>query len=392
MQALPHLPRHVGGGGVARSIMESLHWFGRGVRLEASYRALQKRDGYLRLGLVWIFSFSEIMAVAAVPGVHLTTSPIFTIAPLSLMFVLACWQAGSVSDIIWQPAYLLRPKGYSKFGIGVNQRSSRTFLAISMVTRLACSVTLATNFLVWVFDETSWMSCEPYYLPWAKYKRSELQSDLSVCAADPQASEWCETLDGFQRRCNDPVRWTPRMRSYAWQGLGLECTNSTGDLVVSNAPSYGTYCEIPNGKEIGCYAQADETLMVKEELIIWTDEKGISLAGACDSWPESLQFSYHCQMFFHNTDYCHKVSNTPAIKWDELLWQSCEAHRCVASLPQWLHFLTHFERKLYCHCQQCTPWWRVNQCSLEVVDWAIRRILEAEQLAGLSLCIFFILG
>ncbi|CAE7773694.1 unnamed protein product [Symbiodinium sp. CCMP2592] len=370
--------------------MAQLPGFRRSIRLEASYRVLQERYGYVRQGLVWLCSFSEIMSVAAVPAVHMSTSPFFTIAALCLMFLLACWRAGSVSDVIWQPAHLLRPKNYSKFGCGAKQRSSRTFFALSMVIRLSCSVILASNIFNWIADDTTWRSCEAFFLPWAEYTRSDMHADSSLCDADPQISEWCEAIRLFESRCNDPVRLTSLLHYYAWTGLGMECTNHTGVINVTAVaeyfPWYLPYCETLNGTEIGCYALEDENLEVGEKLIIWTDEKEIGLNEACEAWPQALRVIYNCQMFFHDTNYCQNASDTSAgaTKWDRHLGQSCEAHRCVDFLPDWLYFLNDVEKKMYCKCQQCTPWWRLNECTLEAVDTATRRIMEQPLIYGLD--------
>ena len=327
--------------------------------------------------------------MAAVPAVHMSTSPFFTIAALCLMFLLACWRAGSVSDVIWQPAHLLRPKNYSKFGCGAKQRSSRTFFALSMVIRLSCSAILASHIFNWIADDTTWRSCEAFFLPWAEYTRSDMNSDSSLCNADPQVSEWCETIHLFESRCNDPVRLTSLLQYYAWTGLGMECTNYTGDIsvtaVAEHFPWYLPYCETLNGTEIGCYALEDENLEIGEKLIIWTDDKEIGLNEACEAWPQTLRVVYTVRCF-HDTNYCQHTSDTTAgeTEWDRQLGQSCEAHRCVDSLPDWLHFLDDVEKKMYCKCQQCTPWWRLNECTLEAVDTATRRIMEQQLLYGLD--------
>ncbi|CAE7587494.1 unnamed protein product [Symbiodinium necroappetens] len=259
-----------------------------------------------------------------------------------------------------------------------------------MVIRLSCSAILASHIFNWIADDTTWRSCEAFFLPWAEYTRSDMNSDSSLCNADPQVSEWCETIHLFESRCNDPVRLTSLLQYYAWTGLGMECTNYTGDIsvtaVAEHFPWYLPYCETLNGTEIGCYALEDENLEIGEKLIIWTDDKEIGLNEACEAWPQTLRVVYNCQMFFHDTNYCQHTSDTTAgeTEWDRQLGQSCEAHRCVDSLPDWLYFLDDVEKKMYCKCQQCTPWWRMNECTLEAVDTATRRIMEQQLLYGLD--------
>ncbi|CAJ1443228.1 unnamed protein product [Effrenium voratum] len=223
--------------------------FRRSIRLEATRRSL--RGQYFRQGLVWICSFGEVIGVAAVPGVHLATSPYISVGVFIVMVLLTCWRAGSVMDVVWQPAHLLRPKNYSRFGIGQKQTSSRIFFALSMLLRLVCGVILGATFFRFASDQEGWKTCDAAWLPWARY-HSHLYSDADLCKEDPEISEWCETISGFERRCENSS--ASAALGFA-EDMGLQCTNATelqllSDLVDSD--SWGHYCEANNGTKVNC--------------------------------------------------------------------------------------------------------------------------------------------
>ena len=317
----------------------------------------------VRQAAVWLCSFSEILAVASVPGVHLITNPWFTMAALFLMFLLACWRAGSVLDVFFQPAHLLRPKNYSRFGLGESQSSCRTFYSLSMLLRVTCAAVLASRFLTYVYGQSDWHLCSAFWYPWAEYKSSELEKDLVLCRAFPDFSSWCPTILGFGQRCHDPVRWSTQLRSYAFNELGLECNSSqTADLAALASVSedlYGFHCESLNGSEVECYPYPlpDFTLL-QEDLIIYTDPVETSLE-VCKSWPPVNVF-YECQMFWDEVSECSRISQTPLrTALESVVSKFCELQRCKSTLPQWLKApLNEEELFFFCQCQHCTPWHR----------------------------------
>jgi hypothetical protein len=114
------------------------------IRLEASLRVLRKE--WWRQLVVWVMSFAEVTAVTIVPGLHLVTSPYVTMAVLLLMVQLSCWRAGSFVDPFLHPVHVLRPKHYSRFGLGEHQRACSFFGITSLGIRLACSVAFTAIF------------------------------------------------------------------------------------------------------------------------------------------------------------------------------------------------------------------------------------------------------
>ncbi|CAK8995114.1 unnamed protein product [Durusdinium trenchii] len=360
--------------------------FRRSIRLEATRRALREQYGYRRQVLVWVCSFSEVVASAAVPAVHLVTTPYVTLGVLLLMFLLSSWRAGSVLDVVLQPAHLLRPKKYSRFGLGERQQSGCTFFALSIVIRLASAATLGLIFAHFSFNADFWW-CSDFTEPstWHKYQQTELQSDLDLCRRGRFASPWCETLQHFHRRCHDPVRWSSRLRSWAASSeLGdLECngsqTNATNadplDLENFSAMQehlqdlHGSYCETKTGKEISC---DDESL---ETVVVWTDNAEMALSQICALWPSQVLIPYHCEIFFYDTDHCTgTTSTTNLLRFDRLMAESCEPHACAHATPQWLQEIsTYAELLWFCECTSCRPWWRSNTCILDAVDSSMRR-------------------
>jgi hypothetical protein len=119
------------------------------IRLEASRHVLRKEWWiWWRQLAVWVMSFTEVSAIAVVPGPrppfgHVSIRHYGSAASHGQ---LSCWRAGSFLDPFLQPVHVLRPKHDSRFGLGEHQRASSFFGVISLGIRLACSVAFTAIF------------------------------------------------------------------------------------------------------------------------------------------------------------------------------------------------------------------------------------------------------
>ncbi|CAK9045514.1 unnamed protein product [Durusdinium trenchii] len=302
-------------------------------------------------------------------------------AALFLMFVLSSWRAGSVLDVFFQPAHLLRPKNYSRFGLGENQRSSRMFFSFSVAIRLGCAAMLGGLFLdfVFLFDFEGYYGCRANNYPWAEYDDIQLQSDLHVCSVE--SNPWCPAIRQFEH-CHDPDLWSSQLRGRIWNDLGLECgTQRSQDVasIMQNVSFHGSHCMSLNGTQLECHTES--SVLRPENLIVWTEQK--SSLKVCGSWPQ-VHFSYECQMVLSDISYCQSSAGTPKTTWESVLFEFCEVHGRMTTLPEWLAVVLNDDEKFYvCQCQHCAPWYRSNGCVVEAVDMAMRRAGGRPQLNDL---------
>ena len=118
------------------------------IRLEAWRRVLRKEWGiWWRQLAVWVMSFTEVSAIAVVPGPRppFGRVSIRHYGSAASHGQLSCWR-GSFLDPFLQPVHVLRPKHDSRFGLGEHQRASSFFGVISLGIRLACSVAFTAMF------------------------------------------------------------------------------------------------------------------------------------------------------------------------------------------------------------------------------------------------------
>ena len=336
--------------------------FRKSIRLEATREVLQSRYGYGRQILVWFCTFSEAYSVGIVPAIHLVSNAYIAAAVFLLMFLLSCWQTASVSEVIWQPAHLLRPKDYSRFGLG-RQRSSYTFFLLSLLIRFGSAIFFSVNFALFFFDETYWYGCSDYsHSPnWHKYTHSQLQSDVALCGTEAQSSDWCETIEDFERRCNDRSRWSSQLRNE----LGLECNEDPDLHLLQNlSRRHLSFCMTNVGVEVGCRNDS----LPHEDSVFWTDYAKIGFDETCGSLNKSLELWYHCEIFFYQLDCQEKRQEPSTTHWDETLRKSCEVHKCAEMSPHWLQEISTKEELLYlCQCLSCRAWWRPVTFSLDVI-------------------------
>ncbi|CAJ1358173.1 unnamed protein product [Effrenium voratum] len=244
-----------------------------------------------------------------------------------------------------------------------------------MLLRLVCGVILGATFFRFASDQEGWKTCDAAWLPWARY-HSHLYSDADLCKEDPEISEWCETISGFERRCENSS--ASAALGFA-EDMGLQCTNATelqllSDLVDSD--SWGHYCEANNGTKVNC--SKDLWSHLDPHLVFWV-EGTIRLDQLCEWWPSNLRFGYDCEKFFSDAD-CQKAPAIPETKWDAFVLEHCSVERCAASLPQWMQVMDEKERIGYCACESCVQWFRKGECTLEWFDQATRRISGSQQM------------
>jgi len=341
------------------------------IRLEATQRVLRAK--WRRQLGVGVIAFWEISATAVVPGIHLVTSRYITMAVLLLLLLMSCWRARSVFDPFLHPAHVLRPKYYSRFGLGRNQKACSAFASASILVRLACAVTFAVIFLHYLVATTAGhILCTERSLGaanWAHYTQSEISSDLEICGQNlSQNGKMCHVLPDFNRRCNDPARWSQRLLEHAHQ-FGHTCAmNQTHEVAFSDLSQFDNeFCETPDGMELDYCTEDDFT---ETDLIIWTSGE-IALNQACESWPQQ-QFTFYCYLVFNDTNHCSNSKDSSI--WNSILARSCEIHRCTAGLPGWLRStLLTSEMLNLCDCRTCKPWFTSNVCLLWELDHAHRR-------------------
>ena len=341
------------------------------IRLEATQRVLRAK--WRRQLGVGVIAFWEISATAVVPGIHLVTSRYITMAVLLLLLLMSCWRARSVFDPFLHPAHVLRPKYYSRFGLGRNQKACSAFASASILVRLACAVTFAVIFLHYLVATTAGhILCTERSLGaanWAHYTQSEISSDLEICGQNlSQNGKMCHVLPDFNRRCNDPARWSQRLLEHAHQ-FGHTCAmNQTHEVAFSDLSQFDNeFCETPGGMELDYCTEDDFT---ETDLVIWTSGE-IALNQACESWPQK-QFTFYCYLVFKDTNHCSNSKDSSI--WNSILARSCEIHRCTAGLPGWLRStLLKSELLNLCDCRTCKPCFTSNVCLLEELDHAHRR-------------------
>ena len=350
------------------------------IRLEASRRVLRKE--WWRQLVVWVMSFAEVTAVTIVPGLHLVTSPYVTMAVLLLMVQLSCWRAGSFVDPFLHPVHVLRPKHYSRFGLGEHQRACSFFGITSLGIRLACSVAYTGIFLLFVVYRVEPILCTERSLVeahWAYYYKSEIDSDLKTCNAQSNNvnSTACRIIRDFERRCHDPAWWSEHLRKQALEEVGLACDRKTHE-VTNFAPFLAMgyikaqYCMAANGTQFNCTESAMPMDTKRDlDLGIWTSGE-ITLDQVCTSWPPA-PFQYYCNILFDSTGFCSSPDEKSLV-WGSILSRSCELHECAALLSDWLQdTLVKSEKLNLCDCKSCKHWSRTTICTLEEVDIANRR-------------------
>ena len=353
------------------------------VRLEASRRILRKE--WWKQLVVWVMSFTEVSTTAVIPGLHLVTSPHVTAAVMLLTLLFSCLRAGSFLDPFLNPAHVLRPKHHSRFGLGVHQRGSTKFSMASLVVRVACSVAFTLIFLLFLIYRVEPIMCSERFVegfPWAYYDSSEIDSDLKVCAENPDVNRTlCGILGDFKRRCHDPVRLSEHLRKDALD-VGVTCNQSALPASFLEIEYVRTeYCIAPDGTQLNC--SLDEFLPL--DLWIWTSGK-IQLNQACGSWPPTV-LEYHCNILFDGLDSLNNCSTAPEVLiWDSIVSRRCELRECTERLPDWMHnLLDKWEKLNLCDCRSCKHWSRSTICTLEEVDLANRRHagLELQELSDI---------
>ena len=324
-----------------------------------------------------MIAFWEIAATAVVPGIHLVTSRYITMAVLLLLLLMSCWRARSVFDPFLHPAHVLRPKYYSRYGLGRDQKACSAFASASILVRLACSVTFAVIFLHFLVVEREPLLCSERSndaANWAHYTQSEISSDLEICRQNlSQNGKMCHILADFNRRCNDPARWSQRLLEHAHQ-FGHKCANQTHEVAFSDLSQFhNEFCETPDGMELDYCTEED---FMEADFIIWTSGE-IALNQACGLWPQR-QSTFYCYLVFNDTNHCSSSKDSSI--WNSILARSCELHRCAAGLPGWLRSsLIKSEMLNLCDCGSCKPWFTSNVCLLEEMDYAHRRRAGLQQ-------------
>lgn len=341
------------------------------IRLEASYRALQ--DQWFRQIAVWAIGYFEIIALAAIPGVHLVTTPYITVAALLLMCLLACVRAGNVLDPLLWPVHVVRPRDQSKFGLGEHQKATRGFYAVSTLIRLACSVSFAYLVMDLMLNGLA-MHAQCNYELWNEVNVSRYASKLSACNtnSNSQGSYSCKSIVSFDERCHNATRWSSWLLHQAWEEARLPCDSNTTNesleeflLWLRSDWFENEYCETLAGTEVLCYS-----IRQKPYTILFTEGQ-MSLEKICPSWFEGLSYSYWCYSYALDAEHCRDDADATWAKED--LSASCASQECIRNIPTWMAEILNFTAQTeFCKCQSCKSWWNSNQCMAELVNYEYR--------------------
>lgn len=353
------------------------------IRMEATYRALQGQ--WCRQLCLLAISYVELWSIAIIPAVHMTTSDYVSFAAFFLMYGISTWRAQNFLDAFWYPVHLLRPRDYSRLGLGT-QKPIRTFYAVSLLLRSACAVAFFSSIAYYYFGtataDNPWACMYHGSDPrWFEYKRSELAEDLSACEAKPNRSSWCSSLTSFERRCGDESAWAERLRSFAQQTLGLGCENRSYRPQAFRPYREAYYCEYyPEPVEVDCmglsYGYGDARQ--GSNLIVWFQNEKSSFDQVCPEWPP-VPYTSYCEMLFPDLRHCDAVPNWPRLAWESRLSESCKLDSCAANVPPWFRAVSTEEERLFlCRCLSCRPFWLTNECYIDGMDSAFRRRAGAE--------------
>ena len=359
---------------------EPLARFRCSIRLEATYRALE--DQRCKQLCLLAISYVELWSIAVIPAIHLTTSDYVSFAAFFLMYGIASWRAKNFLDVFWYPVHLLRPRDYSRLGLGT-QKPVKGFFMVSLLLRCSCSVAFFSSIAYYYFGRATadnpW-ACMYYGSDprWFEYKRSDLNEDLSACEANPNRSSWCSSLTSFERRCGDESLWPERLRSFA-QSLGLGCENTSYPRRVFRPYREAYYCEYyPEPVEVNCLGQGYGYGREGGEIIVWFENAKSSFDQVCEEWP-AVPYTSYCEMLFPDLGHCAAVPNMPSLGWESVVSQSCELDSCEANVPSWFRAVSTEEERLYlCRCLSCRPFWLTNECYVDGMDSAFRRRSGAE--------------
>ena len=255
---------------------------------------------------------------------------------------------------ICQPAHLLRPKNYSRFGLGELQETSGAFCLATMLIRVVSAVLFSALMYQQLFG-----SQQPCRLssgfPDVRILEAELAGDAASCAEDLR-NPWCPEIKRLQQ-CAD--------RDWAGLAAGLVEADWAHILdadcgVEEEVLWLPGHCEDREGSEIQCLEPVvGPSIWVRGHL-------GMACAG-------TVPVFYYCEILLNDTSFSFCDALHPESAWESLLQTMCGVRQCLRSLPPWLSNLNDQERQMLCNCESCSPWWTSRQCIVSAIDEAVRR-------------------
>ena len=252
---------------------------------------------------------------------------------------------------IRQPAHLLRPKDYSRFGLGELQVTSRRFFFPSMLIRVASAVVFSVLMYRLLFNGPEPCRLNNSY-PDVRILQAKLARDAASCVEDV-SNPWCPEIRRLQQ-CGD--------RDWAGLAAGLPQANNSLDAdcgVEAEALWLPGHCEDREGSQMECLEDVmDPTIWVRGTLTM-----------ACAG---TVPVFYYCEILLNDTSFSFCDAPWGETELESLLQEACRMHQCKESIPPWLAELTDTQRNRLCACQQCSPFWTSRQCIVEAIDGATR--------------------